>query len=219
VTPTHRADGAAADGATSAADGAFDDFMDRMAAEQAAAAPPEPETVEEDPRDDRPDPPLLGGEMETLGGFLDFLRATVHHKCAGLTDEQAAESPLGSLTSPIGLVRHLADVERYWFGAVIGAVPSEEVGYRWSTGPGAGEDGAEFRLEGGASLAEALEDYAAACASSRAILAGREGDDEARGARERRSVRWVLIHMVEETGRHLGHLDAVTELIDGRTGE
>lgn len=205
--------------AADAGGSAFDELMDRLAAAQAAAPPPEPETVEEDPRDDRPDPPLLGDEMETLGGFLDFLRATVHHKCAGLSDEQAAESPLGSLTSPIGLVRHLADVERYWFAAAIAAVPHEEVGYRWSAGPGLRTDGDEFRLERGASLAEALDDYADACASSRAILAGRNAADEARGSREPRSIRWVLIHMVEETGRHLGHLDAVTELIDGRTGE
>lgn len=217
MSPTHRAEDASASRTAGAARAdVLDELVDRMAAAQEAAPAPEPETVEEDHRDDRPDPPLLGDEAATLEGFLDFLRASVRDKCEGLSDEQAAQAPLGSLTSPIGLVRHLADVERHWSVEILGGVPDAEVGYRWMREE---DPDAEFRVEAGASLAEALEDYAAACAASRAQMAGRAMDEEVRGMREARSVRWVVVHLVEETARHLGHLDAVRELIDGRTGE
>src|SRR5699024_2154367 len=76
----------------------------------------------------------------------------------------------------------------------------------------------EWRLEPGAALSEALADYTAACEHSRAQIAGRSGEEEVRALREVRTVRWVVTHMIAETSRHLGHLDVLTELLDGRTG-
>lgn len=198
---------------------ALDSLVDHLARTHADAQEPTPETVEEDVEDARPEPPLLGEELATASGFLDFLRATIEMKCGGLTDDQASSAPLGSLTSAIGLVRHLADVERYWFRGVIGGIPREEVGYRWMDASADGDPDAEFRLERDASLAEALADYREACETSRKALVGRGAADEVRGARTPRTVRWVVVHMIEETARHVGHLDAVVELVDGRTGE
>lgn len=195
----------------------LDTLVDRLAAEQAIA--------EEGPRagadeplsaEDRPEPPLLAGELETLEGFLDFLRATIRWKARSLSDAQAARRLVGSDTTVTGMLRHLADTERYWFREVLGGVPLEDVGYRWSDG----EDTAgEWHVPVGASLREALADYRGAIEQSRAQLGGREPGEEIHGGNAARTVRWVLVHMIEETARHAGQLDILVELLDGRTGE
>lgn len=197
--------------------------MDRLAAEQRELA--EAEQAEQAGQagakgtadgDGRPEPPLLAGEVETLEGFLDFLRATVARKASGLDDTQAARRLVGSETTVTGMIRHLADTERHWFREVLGGVPLEDVGYRWSDGHDAS---AEWAVPAGARLDEALADYRAATEQSRDQLRGREPEEELHGGGEVRSVRWVLAHMVEETARHAGQLDILVELLDGRTGE
>ncbi|ATG53295.1 mini-circle protein [Brachybacterium vulturis] len=191
--------------------------MDRLAAEQDAPGAPGAEPVGTDATaDGRPEPPLLAGEQETLEGFLDFLRATVLRKAAPLSDEQAARHLVGSDTTVTGMLRHLADTERYWFREVLGGVPLEDVGYRWSDGH---DTESEWVLAAGASLEEALGDYRGATEQSRSQLSGREPAEELHGGNEVRTVRWVLTHMVEETARHAGQLDILVELLDGRTGE
>lgn len=191
----------------------LDVLVDRLADEQAT-------TAEEEARATtaagRPEPPPVAEEMDTLQGFLDFLRATIAWKVEGLSDEQAAARMVGSATTVTGLVRHLADTERYWFLEVVAAVPPEEVDYTWSDGP---EPSRAWEVADGASLAEALADYECVTRFSRAQLHGREGEEEVRGGPEMVTVRWVLTHMVEETARHVGQLDVLAELLDGRTGE
>ena len=165
---------------------------------------------------DRPEPPLNAGELETLEGFLEFLRATVLWKVEGLSDEQASRRLVGSGTTVTGMLRHLADTERYWFREVLGGVPRKDVGYRWSDGL---ETAGERDLQVGSALAEAVEDYRAAAKQSRAQLSGRTPEEQVHRGDEVRTVRWIVTHMVEETGRHAGQLDILTELLDGRTGE
>ncbi|ASK67192.1 mini-circle protein [Brachybacterium avium] len=195
----------------------LDTLVDRLAAEQsepgAPAAGPAGTAAE---ADGRPEPPLLAGERETLEGFLDFLRATLLWKAAPLSDEQASRRLVGSDTTVTGMLRHLADTERYWFREVLGGVPLEDVGYCWSDGQ---DTDREWRLPAGASLRDALDDYRGATEQSRSQLAGREPEEELHGGNEVRTVRWVLTHMVEETARHAGQLDILVELLDGRTGE
>ncbi|MDN5899249.1 MAG: DinB family protein [Brachybacterium sp.] len=201
-------------------DGAVEDLdtlVDRLAAEQSI-----PETLTAEPAatdaaaEGRPEPPLLAGEQATLEGFLDFLRATLLWKAAPLSDEQAARRQVGSDTTVTGMLRHLADTERYWFREVLGGVPLEDVGYRWSDGH---DTDGEWVLPAGASLQEALADYRSATEQSRSQLSGRQPEEELHGGNEVRTVRWVLTHMVEETARHAGQLDILVELLDGRTGE
>lgn len=231
ATGTPATNGAAAGGEQPEA---FDALMDRLSAEQDQAeqdrAAQEQEAREQADQgvfadgqagegEDRPEPPLLGDEAATLDGFLEFLRATVLTKTSGLTDEQGSRQVLGTLTTVTGLLRHLADVERYWFREVLGGVPEDEVGYRWMDTTVPGDPDLEFRLEDGASVEEARADYREACQASREQLGQRELDEEVRGSSEPRTVRWVVVHMLEETGRHVGHLDVLTELVDGRTGE
>lgn len=197
----------------------LDDLVDRLAAEQRDAVVAEQAhalEVADEPGEQRPEPPLLGGEPETLEGFLDFLRATVLWKTERLNDEQAARRLVGSETTVTGMLRHLADIERYWFREVLGGVPREDVGYRWSDGH---DTSGEWTLPVAASLAEAREDYRSATEQSRAQLGGRAPEEELHDGGEVRTVRWVLTHMVEETARHAGQLDILVELLDGRTGE
>ncbi|EID55671.1 Protein of unknown function (DUF664) [Saccharomonospora xinjiangensis XJ-54] len=164
--------------------------------------------------DTRPEPPYAGSERETLNGFLDFLRATIRWKCHGLSDEQARRALLPSeLTTVAGLVGHLSYVERYWFEVVLAGEPDT-----WKDRLAADPD-AEFREALDVPLAALLDEYERQCERSRRIAGERELDDEVpfRGCSV--SVRYVLTHLIEETGRHAGHLDVLRELIDGRTGE
>ncbi|MGO1683819.1 MAG: DinB family protein [Brachybacterium sp.] len=194
----------------------LDALVDRLAAEQQDIIAAAEEQPAADPGAQRPAPELLAGERETLEGFLDFLRATVLWKTDGLSDEQASRRLVGSGTTVTGMLRHLADIERYWFREVLSGAPIEDVRYRWSDGH---DTSAEWDLPVAAALAEARDDYRSATEQSRAQLGGREPDEEVRGGGEARTVRWILTHMIEETARHAGHLDILAELLDGRTGE
>nr|BFF00119.1 DinB family protein [Streptoalloteichus tenebrarius] len=161
----------------------------------------------------RTDPPTTGDERAVLGGFLDFLRATIHTKCAGLSDALAHRSVLPSpLTTAAGLVMHLRWVEHYWFEHVLAGLPHRA--------PWTEEDlDADWRPAPETTLESLLTDYAAQYAVSREIAAGLALDHEVAFRGGTVSVRWVLVHMVEETARHAGHLDVVRELLDGVTGE
>ena len=194
----------------------LDALVDRLAAEQQDINAAAEEQPADDPGAQRPAPELLAGERETLEGFLDFLRATMLWKIDGLSDEQASRRLVGSGTTVTGMLRHLADTERYWFREVLGGVPIEDVGYRWSDRH---DTAGEWTLPAGATLAEAMADYRSATEQSRAQLGGREPGEEVHGGGEVRTVRWILTHMIEETARHAGHLDILAELLDGRTGE
>lgn len=163
--------------------------------------------------DNRVDPPETAGERETLTGFLDYFRDTVVMKASGLTDAQGAKQLLPSITTVSGLVRHLADVERFWFQGRIDGQP--DVRTRWSDEDPDGE----FRVSDEDSLAGIIADYESACAGSRAVLLNYALEDRCRGGEGRQTVRWVLVHMIEETGRHCGHLDILRELLDGSTGD
>ncbi|MCC9205085.1 DinB family protein [Arthrobacter sp. zg-Y769] len=161
----------------------------------------------------RVDPPESASERETLTGFLDYFRATVHLKAAGLSDADAARRLLPSLTTVSGLVQHLTDVERLWFQDRIDG--QQGVPVRWSKEDPDGE----FRVSETASLALLLADYDDACGRSRDVLARYDLEDPCRGGSRGQSVRWVLVHMIEETARHCGHLDILRELLDGTTGD
>lgn len=166
------------------------------------------------PVDNRIELPHTGDERTLLCGFLDFLRGTIEFKCAGLSDADAVRSVLPSqLNTAAGIVKHLRWVEHYWFEVALAGQPSRA--------PYTREDpDADWRVEPGETISGLLADYAEQCTASRELVAGLDLDHEVvfRGDK-RLSVRWVLIHMIEETGRHAGHLDVVRELLDGMTGE
>lgn len=162
--------------------------------------------------DDRPQPPHAGDERDVLSGFLDFQRATVVQKVAGLSDAQASRSLLPSrLTTAAGIVKHLRYVEQWWFAQVVDGQDLPEI---WS----AEDPDAEWRVEPDETLAHLVEAYLTQCARSRQILARHELDDTAAHHESDHTVRFALVQMIEETARHAGHLDAIRELTDGTTG-
>jgi hypothetical protein len=163
----------------------------------------------------RPEPPYDGDELATMAGYLDFQRATVRWKLTGLSDADAMRSVVPSpLTTLAGLVKHLVDVERYWFQQVLDG--RDDLTYAWTSDDLDGD----WRIEPGETAAGLLAAYDEACDQSRDILARLALDQTGRlpdGTEV--SVRWVLAHMLEETARHAGHADLLRELVDGVTGE
>lgn len=158
---------------------------------------------------------MVGDEREQLNGFLDFLRATVVMKATGLTDEQARRSLVPSeLTTVASLLAHLRLNEQYWFGVVLDGQPDP-----WEERLAQDRD-AEFRTGFEIPLDQLIDDYRAQCQESRDIVGKLDLTSRGTTAKgEPVNARWVLIHMIEETGRHAGHLDLLRELLDGSTGE
>ena len=163
--------------------------------------------------DTRVDPPQVAGTVEQMNGFLDFLRGSIEMKAAGLSEEDARRSVLPSpLMTVSGLLAHLRWVEAYWFGTVLDGQPDRA--------PYTEEDpDAEFRGAVEIPVAQLLADYSAQCADSRAIAARLDLDTVVPFRGGEVNARWVVLHMIEETGRHAGHLDVIRELLDGTTGE
>ncbi|MFE3452230.1 DinB family protein [Nonomuraea sp. NPDC059194] len=164
--------------------------------------------------DSRIDPPAAGDERELLTAFLDWHRETLAVKCAGLTEAQLREQSVPPSTmSLLGLVRHVTDVERYWFRRILAGTDVQAV--YWSD-----VDDVEFDVAD-ASADEALAGWRAEVEACRKISADLPLDALAK--RDRRgdhySHRYILIHLIEEYARHNGHADLLRERIDGATGE
>lgn len=164
----------------------------------------------------RTDPPQHGDERSLLRGFLDFHRGTLRWKTAGLDAAQLVRrSTEPSTMSLIGLVRHLAEVERYWFQICLAG---RDVELRLWTDEH--PDG-DFDLTDPDRVEQDFADYRAVVEESDRIVAGYELDHLF--TRPRRdgsySVRWLYLHLIEEYARHVGHADLLRERIDGLTGE
>jgi len=167
--------------------------------------------------DDRRDPPMTAPEREMLDAWLDYHRQTLAWKCEGLSDAQLRERAVSPSTmSLLGLVRHMADVELNWFRRVLS---DEQIdgGHFWTPD---NEDG-EFNDVDDASVEEAFATWRQECDNARAVAARMQLDDAAPRLRrgERVSLRWVLVHMIEEYARHNGHADLLRQRIDGATGD
>lgn len=171
-----------------------------------------------DPSSFRRYPENTGDERATLTGFLDYQRGTLEWKCAGLTPEQLARraSPPSTL-SLLGIVRHLADVERSWFRRRIARESVPPIFFT-ETEPDLDFDGAVGDPE---VVATAFSAWRREVARGREITSAVELDDTfvRPGTGETLSVRWLLTHMIEEYARHNGHADLLREAIDGQTGE
>ncbi len=154
-------------------------------------------------------------ERETLEGFLDHYRAVIVRKVAGVTFEDASRPMVPSGTSLLGVVKHLGYVERGWFRSGIGG---EAFDVPWTD-----EDpDADFRIEPGETVEGVVAWYQEQCERAREVVASAPSLDvrEVRGRdRPKRSLRWILVHMIEETARHAGHMDIIREQIDGAIGD
>jgi hypothetical protein len=164
-------------------------------------------------------PPLTGDERTQLIGWLDLQRSLVRGKCEGLDDAAAYRQllPTSPLMTVAGLVSHMRWIEYSWFHEDILGVP--DTGQTpWTQG---GPRNEEMMVDG-VPLARLLDEYDEECARSNEIVAGFSLDDVQRApdpsSGDQASVRYILCHMIEETARHLGHLDILRELLDGKTG-
>ncbi|MFF7455408.1 DinB family protein [Kitasatospora sp. NPDC008115] len=162
-------------------------------------------------RTDLRPPGINADEHTTLLAFLDYLRDCVIAKTEGLSDEDARRPGVDSGTSLLWLVRHLTAVELNWF---LWAYRGDGV-ERWDDdAPSAGDE----------TVAGAVAGYRAAVARANEVIAGaaevldRPGVRSLRPNAEAPSMRWLLVHMIEETARHAGHADILRERLDGSTG-
>ncbi|MGN6161012.1 MAG: DinB family protein [Marmoricola sp.] len=161
-------------------------------------------------------PPHRADEVETLRGFLDYYRATILRQAEGLSQSQLAQTLPPSTMTLGGMLKHLAGVEDWWFGEVFRGAPRVEpfasadwdgdVDWDWES---AVHDEPDY-------LRDLLT---AAIARSDAVLEAAVLDDlsvtPSRRTGEPISLRWIVVHLIEEYARHAGHADLIRESIDG----
>ena len=148
--------------------------------------------------------PKTGPGKDTLLALLDNNRAVIVWKLDGLSLEEASRPVVDSGTSLLGLVKHLAYVEQWWFDEFFAGNSPE---YPWSED----DPDADFRIEEGETVDDVISLYAAAVARSNEIVAEAQMDDLSVGNRggQRFALRWIAAHMIEETARHAGHADII----------
>ena len=168
---------------------------------------------------ERAEPAYELPERTMLEAWLDYERATLAVKCDGLDDNQLRTRAVPPSTmSLLGLVRHMADVESYWFRKVLSATADTQIYWNDEDPDG------DFDNVDDASMETDFATWRGECDNARAVATRmslddcgeRTGDDE---ETERVSLRWVFVHMIEEYARHNGHADLLRQCIDGVTGE
>lgn len=170
---------------------------------------------------DRTDPGLASNEKTMMLEFLDDHRATFVQKVTGMTSAELNRTavPTSALTLG-GLLKHLAHVEDSWLTQRFTGRPIPEP---WASAPFGEDEDWDFHSATDDSPEDLLARYATACDRSREVIGRASFDDESvefdRGATERYTLRWIVLHLIEETARHNGHADLLREAIDGATGE
>ena len=165
---------------------------------------------------ERLDPRHVSPERAALREWLDYQRATLEMKCEGLDREGLIARPVAtSLLSLQGLVRHMAEVERYWFQRALAGQDVPPLYYDDDRHP----DG-DFELIDDADWPTDLATWRAECEHARALEANAASLDVT-GTRRGQPVdlRWIMIHMIEEYARHNGHADLIREMVDGAVGD
>jgi len=169
--------------------------------------------------DGRPVPPAHADERTMLEAWLDFHRATLALKCTGLKDDQLRPAAASSSSMTLlGLVQHMAEVERNWFQRVFAGQDVPPV-FGESNGDG-------FALQPDRGLDEATAAWRAEVTRGCELIADASLDDSGRLSEQEAnhvgdqgvSLRWIMVHMIEEYARHNGHADLIRERIDGVTG-
>lgn len=165
---------------------------------------------------DREAPPMVAGERDTLQGWLEFYRATLAAKCAGPSEGQlrtAAAEP--SPLTLLGLIQHVAEVERNWFQRVLLGEPVPPIYPEQADHDG--RDGG-FELSADVSFEQAQASWVREIDIARRNCSVRELDSTVPFAGGQVSLRWIQLHMIGEYARHCGHADLIRERIDGSTG-
>jgi uncharacterized damage-inducible protein DinB len=164
--------------------------------------------------DTRATPPTLGSEREILISYLEWHRATLELKCAGVLPERLSErSVAASSMSLHGLLRHLAGVERWWFRIQFAGDDVPMLHY-------SDDDPDQDFDDVSGDVGEALHAWRTECERAREIVAASALDDQGTKLKtgEPFSLRWLLVNLIAEYARHNGHADLLRESIDGKTG-
>ena len=156
--------------------------------------------------------PVGGTEKEVLTGFLDYYRGILVELATGLSRDELVRSTVPSGTTVLGLVKHLTLVEDSWFSHRFGG---ESPHVPWD----AADPDADFRIEEDEDAAGIIAAYLEECERSRRAIANASLDDTARLPKYKGyTLRWIVVHMIEEIARHCGHADIIREQLDGKTG-
>jgi uncharacterized damage-inducible protein DinB len=167
---------------------------------------------------ERIDPPMVNSERAGLEAWLEWHRQTLIFKCAGLDAEQLARRPVPPSTlSLLGLIRHMAEVERSWFRRVLAGESTRTAGPIYYCAEHPDDDFDAAVAEGAAADRET---FLTELDTARAVAAQHGLDDQGtHRSGERVDLRWIYVHMIEEYARHNGHADLLRECIDGVTGD
>jgi len=158
-----------------------------------------------------PDPPVDAPEKVTLLSFLDWYRDAMVRKLSGLDRAEVTRHWVGSPTTMLGLVKHLTNVETWWFRSVF--LGESDLGP-----DDRGEH--EFVIGDDESAEDIVRAYLAACDRSRDAVSDASLDEHAgRPSHAEYTLRWIVVHLIEETARHAGHVDILRELTDGAIGD
>lgn len=165
----------------------------------------------------------MNAELEMLTEFLDHYRSVLIAKATGISDEQARRHAVEpSNLSLLGLLRHMAEVERHWFRRIL-KNESELPDFYISGDVAIGTADGDFEFPDTATLSEGINVLHNAVAESRLAIVGLLPDGLSLAVRPKTgapvSLRWIMIHMIEEYARHCGHADFLRERIDGRKGD
>ncbi|WP_405019503.1 DinB family protein [Kitasatospora sp. NBC_00070] len=153
-------------------------------------------------------------EREALVGFLDKQRASLLRKLDGLSDEDARRVPTASALSLLGLLKHSGIWERRWFQIILAGHEHPD---EWPAVDE--EEGADFALGDDDTVAAWRSFYETQVALNQDIVAGMSLETPCAWPKMAgRNLRWVMLHMIEETARHAGHADIIRETLDGETG-
>ena len=171
----------------------------------------------------RPEPPLAAGELDTLLGFLDFQRATLAWKVSGL-DAAGLGATVGPSSMTLGgMLKHLAYVEESWFSQVLHRRDPQPP---WNTVDWKADRDWDWHSAAEDTPEELLKLWRDAVERSRSLLAEALADGGLERLARRTwpdgrapSLRWILVHLIEEYARHNGHADLLRESVDGSTGE
>jgi uncharacterized damage-inducible protein DinB len=167
---------------------------------------------------ERTEPARIAGERASLEQWLDFHRETLLTKCAGLSaDQLKSRSVPPSNLSLLGLVRHMTEVERWWFRM---HAANEQIGFVYCSDD---SDSSDFDDLDDADAEANLEAFRREVEAAKAAVDDKVLDDVAssRGHHPERTrdLRWIYVHMIEEYARHNGHADLIRECIDGAVGD
>jgi hypothetical protein len=166
------------------------------------------------PPADEEDLVAVGSEREVLELFLEYHRGALSGKLRGLSEEDARRRLVPSLTTLLGLVNHVAAVERNWFQHYLGGKPREEI-----AGNARGDD-PSWGVDAGETIGDVIAEFENACAVSRQIAARFALDQTVTHDQLGKvSLRFIYVNILTEYARHAGHADIIREQIDGATGD